>query len=597
MTTKMDEFAARAKGASTTKAKVPHVGSCGQYIGFCAQCGPVKLLDEDGCCFECGADASGAGADRALTAITNMDELTKERDALEQERDKWRDRANGVAGCFDCGVAARDPELSDLKEDRRALGVALAETRQELRSFHEELGGIMGYQPDRLPDRSVLLEKLRQWSYGRLKKERDEARAERDGLQVRVDEFEEDAEKRITSEAEELRAGIEKMIDEGDTEEVWSDLQTLLDDVDARDSLAYLEKKRTRTHRYRDQRDDAKAELRQLKKEHREERDRLREQALEIGNARDEYIHKLKRDVEQLKEENARIMRGREDANGMIQKLTTENGALSVELDDWRTGRGLWSADKGMTPAGMRKWLEEVERERDIRGALLDGVKEECGTGTWSDAAGVIKTIRNERDDLRRQLAIRKDVFGTEDWLKTLATGKYTKWAASLTMEHISGVLWLVGEFTCRPEPTGDGTPADRRAAGALLALRRFGAQPMSVDEVRSYIAQCATEQDPPLKYVTAEGFAIGKLQEQVDSLDGVLTSVVHHLKIGGGARTCAACVHRVDAILWGDGASDDVRYKGCAATAWEHKGVPQGVDNFEHRPGWCPGFSRRLEA
>jgi len=42
------------------------------------------------------------------------------------------------------------------------------------------------------------------------------------------------------AEAEELRSGIERLIDEGVTER---GLRRLLDEVDARDSLAYLEMK------------------------------------------------------------------------------------------------------------------------------------------------------------------------------------------------------------------------------------------------------------------------------------------------------------------------------------------------------------------
>jgi hypothetical protein len=38
---------------------------------WCPQCGPYVPIDEDGCCAECGADATGPGAEGALQALEN----------------------------------------------------------------------------------------------------------------------------------------------------------------------------------------------------------------------------------------------------------------------------------------------------------------------------------------------------------------------------------------------------------------------------------------------------------------------------------------------------------------------------------------------
>lgn len=50
-------------------------------------------------------------------------------------------------------------------------------------------------------------------------------------------------------EAEELRAGIEALISKADGTVTVEDLQGLLDRVDARDSLAYLEQRPSRSRR------------------------------------------------------------------------------------------------------------------------------------------------------------------------------------------------------------------------------------------------------------------------------------------------------------------------------------------------------------
>lgn len=39
------------------------------YVGWCAQCGPLERVDEEGCCPACGATATGPDAEVALAMV------------------------------------------------------------------------------------------------------------------------------------------------------------------------------------------------------------------------------------------------------------------------------------------------------------------------------------------------------------------------------------------------------------------------------------------------------------------------------------------------------------------------------------------------
>jgi hypothetical protein len=43
--------------------------------GWCPQCGPINVVDEDGCCVTCGCDALGEGATTALLALEDSKRL------------------------------------------------------------------------------------------------------------------------------------------------------------------------------------------------------------------------------------------------------------------------------------------------------------------------------------------------------------------------------------------------------------------------------------------------------------------------------------------------------------------------------------------
>ncbi len=68
--------------------------------GWCPQCGPVRSIDEDGCCKTCGCDASGEGAERAIQALELVaaccDMVEDDDVALVAQGDASDDYANDV---------------------------------------------------------------------------------------------------------------------------------------------------------------------------------------------------------------------------------------------------------------------------------------------------------------------------------------------------------------------------------------------------------------------------------------------------------------------------------------------------------------------
>ncbi len=48
-------------------------GSLNRLTAWCAQCGPLDRVDEDGCCLNCGGDAMGPGADQTCAALRSQE--------------------------------------------------------------------------------------------------------------------------------------------------------------------------------------------------------------------------------------------------------------------------------------------------------------------------------------------------------------------------------------------------------------------------------------------------------------------------------------------------------------------------------------------
>ncbi len=84
---------------------------------------------------------------------------------------------------------------------------------------------------------------------------------------------------------------------------------------------------------------------------------------------------------------------------------------------------------------------------------------------------------------------------GSEQMLRSeLGAGKYTRWAAGLSVDQLVALVWLVGEFTMRMGSTEQALlvverdkhrSGMRRAWEALRLLVDFKRAPMSLDEVR----------------------------------------------------------------------------------------------------------------
>lgn len=64
---------------------------------WCPICGPYVLVESDGTCRSCGADAMGEGADAALQALADVERLTRE---LREAREALLEYA---PKCLDCG--------------------------------------------------------------------------------------------------------------------------------------------------------------------------------------------------------------------------------------------------------------------------------------------------------------------------------------------------------------------------------------------------------------------------------------------------------------------------------------------------------------
>ena len=66
-----------------------------------------------------------------------------------------------------------------------------------------------------------------------------------------------------------------------------------------------------------------------------------------------------------------------------------------------------------------------------------------------------------------------------------LRLGKYTKGCERWTPEQLRGLLWLLGEWTCRVDHDGSVKGAHARGQAAFKALLNFNRNPLTIDEVQ----------------------------------------------------------------------------------------------------------------
>jgi hypothetical protein len=73
-----------------------------------------------------------------------------------------------------------------------------------------------------------------------------------------------------------------------------------------------------------------------------------------------------------------------------------------------------------------------------------------------------------------------------------LRLGKYTSGYEKLTPEQLQGLLWLLGEWSCRADEDGTLRANKGRAEAARKALCRFTRNPLTVDEARALMREAA---------------------------------------------------------------------------------------------------------
>ena len=73
-----------------------------------------------------------------------------------------------------------------------------------------------------------------------------------------------------------------------------------------------------------------------------------------------------------------------------------------------------------------------------------------------------------------------------------LKLGKYTRGYADLTSDQLTGLLWLLGEWSCRVHSDGSLGANKNRAKVALETLQKFHREPLGREEVMALMRDAA---------------------------------------------------------------------------------------------------------
>lgn len=133
----------------------------------------------------------------------------------------------------------------------------------------------------------------------------------------------------------------------------------------------------------------------------------------------------------------------------------------------------------------------EPHEPRDLMGAILGlsvkqgkgftpvDVCKHCGSVYWEteEERGSQPTLTEEPLTLDRE---------------SLRLGKYTRGYENLTSTQLEGLLWLLGEWSCRVHEDGTFGANKSRAQAAFHALREFSRKPLTLEEVKSLIRKAA---------------------------------------------------------------------------------------------------------
>lgn len=92
---------------------------------------------------------------------------------------------------------------------------------------------------------------------------------------------------------------------------------------------------------------------------------------------------------------------------------------------------------------------------------------------------------------------------------KRLRLGKYTHGYENLTSEQLHGLLWLLGEWSCRANRDGSVDGCHPRARGALHALVWFRVRPLDIDEAKALMRGARPRER--VKFCTSQGCSYEK--------------------------------------------------------------------------------------
>jgi hypothetical protein len=137
-------------------------------VGWCAQCGPVQRIDEDGCCTFCGCSAFGEGAELALANMARLDAAETEIRHLNSVLANVRD---GLAALRHQGDAA-ERERDEMCE---GMGSILKDVCRRRDDGHMDLQAAIGGERELRP-MTDMVEAVRQ-----IVAERDELRRVMEG--------------------------------------------------------------------------------------------------------------------------------------------------------------------------------------------------------------------------------------------------------------------------------------------------------------------------------------------------------------------------------------------------------------------------------
>jgi hypothetical protein len=122
---------------------------------------------------------------------------------------------------------------------------------------------------------------------------------------------------------------------------------------------------------------------------------------------------------------------------------------------------------------------------QDLMGAVL-GLSVKHGNGfTPVDVCKHCGSVYWQAEEEREPQLIEEPLTLDRE---SLRLGKYTRGYENLTPTQLEGLLWLLGEWSCRVHEDGTFGANKARAQAAFDALRVFHRKPLTLEEVKALI-------------------------------------------------------------------------------------------------------------